>query len=135
MDKNRYLSDFSQVDWVDRTWKILHFIKTPPIELVHGIRTKSLPLAPVLGASILATVPIVTHLDAKLFSALGIQAVYPWVATSPGFWIYSSLALSSGFWLWALQQTFLKQKLQQRLTDVFLSAGLDRKSTRLNSSH
>jgi energy-coupling factor transporter ATP-binding protein EcfA2 len=124
---NRYLDDFSKIDWADRIVKILSGITRPIIEVGLGIKARAIPLHICFLAGNIMTLLIITGLDRKIFNLIHfgyfkMSLLYP--TSSWLYWLYCFFALTLGFWIWGCRQTYLRRKLIERLTDVFTSAGL-----------
>ena len=123
MSTNRYLDDFSKVDWGEKIYLTLSFLTRPIIEIGYGIMAKAIPLHLCFMWGILAELTILTHLDRRLFKIAHIGSLYP---VHPNlYWPYCFCSATMGFWLWGFRQTQLRQKLIKRLTEVFKTAGLE----------
>jgi energy-coupling factor transporter ATP-binding protein EcfA2 len=112
----------SGIDGVKLATTLFHGITRPLIEIAHGIRSKRIPLGEcILWADLLGVI-ILLHLDHPLFRRIGLGNFYP---VRPKFYYaYCFVTLTSGFWLWGIIQTCLRNKLIQRLTQVFIEARL-----------
>lgn len=94
----------------------------PFLELSYGIRANRLPLAECLLIGNLAGAVILLHWDQAGLHKLGLLKLYP--VQAKFYYPYCATLMLSGFWLWGLFQTFLRTKLVERLTQVFIEAGL-----------
>ncbi len=94
----------------------------PIIEVAYALRANRLPLAECLLWGIGMEAMLLFHFDQTLFRRLGILKLYP---TQAHFYFgYCAVLMTSGFWFWGLFQAFLRTKLIQRLTQVFIEVGL-----------
>jgi hypothetical protein len=107
---------------VDRIIMILQGLCSPVRELYVGAKVGSIPTGNCLALGILWTFSINIGLDHWLWSLLKLghlypEHIYPYLA-------YYYFALFSGFIGWGIWQSVLRKQLVERLTEVFISAGL-----------
>ncbi len=122
LENNRYLNDFSKVDWDEKICSLLAIMTRPLIEIGYGLLANAVPLHWCFMWGSFTQLLIVTHLDRKLLNLSGAGVLYP--TYPPFYWLYWFCAATSGFWFWGLRQTYLRRSLIERLTDVFKNSGL-----------
>ena len=100
-----------------------YFLLTRPLlEVFYGIRADRFPWAECLLWGDIAGAMILLHLDQVLFRRIGIENLYP--VRAQFYYSYCAVLMTSGFWFWGAFQCALRNKLIQRLTQVFIEAGL-----------
>lgn len=106
----------------DRLFLFLKFIAQIPIEIFNGIIHRRIPwihCSAISGATILT---FILRWDLLWFQKLHITFLYPRV---PLFYVpYFIFWGTWGFWIWALAQTYLRQKHITQLKEAFHNANL-----------
>ena len=100
-----------------------YFLLTRPLlEVFYGIRADRFPWAECLLWGDFAGAMILLHLDQWVFRRIGIEKFYP--VRAQFYYVYCAVLMLGAFWLWGVFQCVLRNKLIQRLTQVFIEAGL-----------
>ncbi|MGK5085319.1 FtsK/SpoIIIE domain-containing protein [Bdellovibrionota bacterium FG-1] len=116
------IDTLAHLDLLKLTENIGTLIYQPTVELIHAIRAGSFPWAEALALGSTAGLFIATHVDQRIFAAAHLSVIYPY---RPMFyWPYCTAMLTLGFWGWALREMKLRNDLIERLTRVFVDAGL-----------
>ncbi len=125
--QNRYLDDFSQIDWGDKFINLARGLSRPLIEVGYGIKTKSMPTHYLIWITNFLALGILFHIDRYVFNHVHfgffkLSYLYPHKPIL--YWPYVYGAITSPFWVWGARQAWERRKLANRLTDVFTTAGL-----------
>lgn len=97
-------------------------IAHPIMEILYGLRSKSLPLALCSAWGCLMGVCILKHYDLAAFQSIGLIKLYP--TTCYWSFIFQACLMVSGFWIWGVLQTAMRKAMIRRLTEVFAAASL-----------
>lgn len=97
-------------------------VSRPLIEIAYGVISKRIPLTHCFLWANFAGGLILLKWDRLLFVKLGLIKLYPY--RPPFYWTYCVICMGGGFLGWGILQTLLRNRLIQRLTEVFIEAGL-----------
>lgn len=89
-------------------------------EIYRGIRLRTISIYYCLTIGLGLELFLLTNWDYNFFKKLHLQKHYP---TGFGYLIYVSVISLLGFLVWGIKQTMLREKLAQKLTQVFSNSG------------
>jgi S-DNA-T family DNA segregation ATPase FtsK/SpoIIIE len=121
-EKNEFGKTLNALPPVKFFENVLLVIKDPIVEIYYDIKNGLLPWEDCISFSIMSCLTILMRWDLWVFKKLHVERIYPY--SRKMFFIYWSISCLSGFYLWGLRKLISKKELVQRLTEVFINAGL-----------
>lgn len=121
-NKNKYLDTLSGVDFFKLMKNLGYAIGQPWIEVFFGIWKDIIPYFPCILWGALFDLAVMTRWDQHVFHLLKMDLLYP-----RGVFFYTLYCICGatfGFWLWGVLQVIGKRTRIERLTEVFIAAGL-----------
>jgi energy-coupling factor transporter ATP-binding protein EcfA2 len=116
-------------DRVQVALKNLRLLISPIEELVHGIRSNTIPWEYCAGWMLFASAILIFKIDHFLILHTRLKDLYPYYA--PLYRLYAFSIATMGFWIWAWIQVRNKRERLAALTAAFKNAGLESKIGRL----
>ena len=114
---------------------ILRFLKLfatqPFLEIYHGFTSKKIPFNACALISTSYILINISHLDIILLKSIGALWVYPTSHASQ--FLYRGFTIISGFYFWGVLQSALQIRLINKLTQLFLDAGMKSPTGRMPS--
>lgn len=116
------ISTLAHIDWLGGSIRTARTLSRPVIELWHGVRARTLPLAECLAIGAVIGLLISVHVDHWILKKINCAFLYPLSMRYYAAYCFAGLTLP--FWVWGWRETILRNKLLQRLKEVFIGSGL-----------
>jgi hypothetical protein len=122
---NKHITDLSKIDWLDRIYKLFHFLILGFQELYFAIKNKTFPWLELSIATSVIGLLSILHMDRYLYQYLNLNFI------NLGSQEYRVLILLLPLIGWIITKAIIAIKLRRRLVDIFTTGGLKTASGRL----